>query len=167
MSVPDWLPGLEDTDGDWDEVVQRLYGIFETDFKKGRPTFDGIPIWWEWRCEPGDPYEDGFWHLIARDGGQSQRLFDPPRAQRIRWCLAVIQNSGDPAVSRWDFKEGSGRVRTYLWLREHDYVVIMERKTKCRKHTGERFDIYDLITAFHVDGDDERLKLLSKHDRRQ
>jgi hypothetical protein len=167
MSDPAGLPDLIDTDGDWDLVVKRLYAVFERDFAKGKPTFEGLPIWWERRREADDPYEDGFRHLIERESDDKTiRLFDPPRAQRLAWCVAVIQNAADPAVLRWNYREGDGRVRTYLWLRNFDYVVILERKTKHNKRDGSWFDIYDLITAFHVDGDAKRLDLQQRYAAR-
>ena len=167
MRQPFWLPELVVTDGEWNDVIGQLYTIFESDFKRGKPMFRGLSIWWEQRRQPGDPYEDGFWHLVARDDDATgDRLFDPPRAQRLRWCLAAINNSADNAVLQWEYEEGDGRVRTYLWMREFDYVVILERKTKHSKTTGQWFDIYDLITAFHVDGDSERRNLQRKYDHR-
>ncbi|MFH1010037.1 MAG: hypothetical protein V1784_02225 [bacterium] len=167
MSIPDWLPHLIDTNGEWSEVVARLYAIFERDFKRGRPTWEGRPVWWEWRRDPGDPYENGFWHLITRDSEEKKaRLFDPSRAQRLCWCAATLAHSDDPAILKWDYREGSRRIRTYLWLQDFDYVVIIEKKTKHDRQTGGWFDIADLITAYYVDGDSERLKLKRKYDKR-
>ena len=65
--LPKWLPELIDTNGPWGEVLARLYEVFARDFKNGKPTFDGLPIWWDRRFEDNDPHEKGFWHLITKD----------------------------------------------------------------------------------------------------
>lgn len=114
-TLPAWLPGLIDTNGSWDEILGRLYSVFEADFKFGRPTWNGLPVWWDRRCLDGDPHEEGFWHLVTRDDKQTgERLLDTPRAQRLRWCRAVIDHGSGPDVRVFDYVEGSGKVRTYL-----------------------------------------------------
>jgi hypothetical protein len=56
----------------------------------------------------------------------------------------------------WDYEEGRRRVRTYLWLREYDYAVILEKR---KGH-------YYLITAYYVDGDSNRRSLRRKYEQR-
>lgn len=62
---------------------------------------------------------------------------------------------------RRDYQEGDGRVRTYLWLEQYDYVVILERKAK-RLGTAAF-----LVTAFHIDGAQRREGLERKFRNRQ
>ena len=158
---PPWLPSMVSVDGVWEEVVACLYQIFETDFKHGKPTFEEYPVWWDWRILPGDSYEEGFWHLITRtDFAMQERIPDFQRAKRLPWCAPTIRNSADTTVSVWDYEEASGRIRTYLWLEDLDYVVILEKR-KIKK--GK---IAFLITAFHLDRRSRRNAMRRKYERR-
>ena len=160
--LPEWLPELIDTNGSWDEILGRLYSAFDTDFKKGRPRFNGLPISWDRRCLEADPHEEGFWHLVTREDKQSgDRLLDTPRAQRLRWCRALIDGSASPDVLVFDYLEGKGKVRTYLWGHGFDYVVVLEKRVKQRKAVA-----YSLVTAFCLDGPSRRRAMQRKYDGR-
>jgi hypothetical protein len=111
---------------------------------------------------PGERYEEGFWHLITRDDRVvGERLLDPRRAERLPWCGPTISHPNDVSVRVWDYKEGGGRIRTYLWLEILDYVIILEKR---RQRGGE---IAFLITAYHVDGESQRRNLNRKFANRR
>jgi len=81
---PDWLPEIVSVDGEWDQVLARLYNIFDTDFKQTKRFFEGRPVWWDRRILAGNHYEEGFWHLITKtDQSTNERLLDPRRAERL------------------------------------------------------------------------------------
>ena len=160
--MPPWLPPLISTNGNWHEVLTRLYAIFDTDFKKGRPEFQGRIVFWDNRILPGEKYEEGFWHLITRRDAQTgDRLLDPPRAEKVPWCAPTIRHTDDIVVRVWDYPEGTGKVRTYVWLENSGYLVILEKR-KGRTAKGLAF----LVTAYHVDGEDTRRSLKRKYERR-
>ncbi len=145
--MPPWLPDLADTNGQWDDVVTRLYEIFRRGFVQARLMLDGVPVWHD-RRTIDDPHQEGFWHLITKTGRDTgDRLLDPRRAERIGWCAAAIANAGDPAVTRFNYREGNKKLRTYLWLRDLDYVVILERVER-----GGRLRAWTLITAYYLEG---------------
>ena len=147
--------------GVWQEVVVDLYNIFREDFVRNHPAFEGRDVWYDRRVLPGERHEEGFWHLISRhDRATGDRLPDFRRAERLAWCAATIRNSQDVAVKVWNYQESSGRVRTYLWLEELDYVVILEK----RKH--RRGEIAFLVTAFHLDGESGRRMMERKYRQR-
>lgn len=100
MKIPTWLPGIISVDGAWEEeVLPRLYGIFDKDFKRANRTLRGLPIWWDRRILEGDRYEEAFWYLITKkDRKTGDRLFDPRRAERLPWCGPIISNANDSAV---------------------------------------------------------------------
>lgn len=157
---PSWLPPTVLVNGDPAEVFAMLHRVFSGDFRDAPKRLSGLPVWWDRRIvDP--PYEEGFWHLITRlDKASGERLLDPRRAERLPWCGPVIANSTEPEVEVWDYEEGRGRVRTYVWLRAQDYVVILQKQQK-------RFGmIAFLITAFHVDGSGTRADLERKLARR-
>jgi hypothetical protein len=111
----------------------------------------------------GDPHEEGFWHLTTReDKASGDRLLDPPRAKRLRWCRATIDNAASPDVLMFDYEEGNGRIRTYLWVRDADYVVILEKREKNGKVVA-----YSLVTAFPLDGPSRRKDMRRKYDNRK
>ncbi|MGH7598766.1 MAG: hypothetical protein ACREOI_20625 [bacterium] len=144
-----------------DKSLAMLYSIFDTDFKQTKRFFEGRPVWWDRRILAGDRYEEGFWHLITKtDQSTNERLLDPRRAERLPWCGPTISNSADQAIKVWDFQESGGRLRTYVWLEERDYVIILEKR---QQRLGE---IAFLITAFHVDGDSRRRNLKAKYEKR-
>jgi hypothetical protein len=160
--MPDWLPPVASTDGVWEEVLLRLHGIFEIDFKKTRCSFQGKQVWWDRRVLAGNRYEEGFWHLISKIENQTkERLFDPRRAEKLPWCRPTLVNSDNAAVMVWRFKESSGRVRTYVWLNDWDYVIILEKRPQ---RIGE---VAFIITAYHVDGDSSRRNLRRKYELRE
>lgn len=149
--MPPWLPALVDTNGAWEETVERLYAVFHHDIVLARPRFRGQPVWHD-RRTIDDPRPEGFWHLItSNDRTTGERLLDPRRAERIGWCGAIIAHSTDPAVTPFDYQEGSARIRTYLWLRELDYVVILERVIR-----RGRFAASLLLTSYYLDGSSSR-----------
>ena len=161
MMMPDWLPPLVSVNGEWTSIVIRLYAVFTADFKRKICVFQGCGVDWDRRVQPGDSYEEGFWHLITKkDERTNDRLLDPRRAERLPWCSPTIHHGTHSAVKTWEYLESGNRRRVYLWLEEWDYVVILEKRT--RRNTTRYF----LVTAFHVDGDSTRRSLTRKYTAR-
>jgi hypothetical protein len=161
-SIPGWMPDLIDTNGTWDEILARLYAVFQRDFQNGRPIFRGLPVWWDRRFEGGDPHEEGFWHLVTRDDKETgERLLETPRAKRLAWCRATIDHCAGREVLTFDYVEGDGKVRTYLWVRDADYVVILGKTFRKRKAVA-----YLLVTAFCLDGPSRKRAMQRKYDNR-
>ncbi|MGH7800444.1 MAG: hypothetical protein ACREOW_07410 [Thermodesulfobacteriota bacterium] len=159
---PDWLPDIVSVDGEWNEVVSKLYSIFDKDFKQPKPTFKGKEIWWDMRKLERSVYEEAFWHLITKqDRVTGERLLDARRAERLSWCVPIICNAHDEVVKVWDFREANGRLHTYLWLESFDYVVVLQKRAMRFK------EVYFLITAFHVDGASRRRSLQAKYEKRE
>ena len=156
---PEWLPEIVNVNGEWDEILRRLYQIFDQDFRKSECAFEERQIFWDKRVVEG-PYEEGFWHLITKTASPTgERLPEPRRAERLPWCKPTLTNSRDSAVKVWDHKEG--RTRTYVWLEHWDYVIVLEKR---KQRIGE---IAFLITAFFVDGDSSRRNLRRKYQARR
>jgi hypothetical protein len=126
-------------------------------------------VWWDRSPTEvfGFTYEGGFWHLVSRyhyewspSGRAKRRDFDPPRAERLPWFAPVVRNADTEAVLAWDYLEANGKINTYLWLSNWDYVVVLQRRSQTR---GE---VYFLVTAYHVDGPGTAAKLHRKHERK-
>ena len=173
--LPDWLPGLIPFPGDWNAFVRALHVVFRRDFIDSKPRFRRCPVWHDRRVDRSDThcYEEGFWHLVTRDEWvfdprtrkkEKQRLPDIIRAEHLPWARPTIEHHADPTMLVWDFEEESRRgsaMRTYVWLKELDYVVVMERQPH------PRGDIYMLITAFDVTHEGKRRDLTSRYERRR
>lgn len=160
--VPDWLPAIASVSGEWEQVLARLYSIFNRDFRQTSCRFENCPVWWDQRKLDGSPYEEGFWHLITKiDYKRKERLLDPRRAERLPWCKPTMVNSNAPEVRVWSYEEAKGKIRTYLWLENWDYVVVLEK----RQLRGGR-NIAFLITAYYVEGESTRRSLRRKYESR-
>jgi hypothetical protein len=159
---PAWLPNIVSVNGEWQAVLRKLYAIFENDFVKTGCHFTGMPVWWDRRKLAGDIYEEGFWHLITKeDKSANDRLLDPRRAERLPWCKPTIENCHDGEVKVWDYRESKREIRTYVWLENWDYVVIL------RKRPQQKGTIAFLLTAFHVDHESTRKGLRRKYANRE
>ncbi|MGI5818077.1 MAG: hypothetical protein ACOX9R_08260 [Armatimonadota bacterium] len=149
---PSWLPDMVNVDFSrgpdliyCHAVRDMLYRIFEDDFINGAPKFHGCPVWWDQR-EGDNGYPDGFWHIITKsDKETGPRKFEPERASKLPWCAPLIGNSADAAVMVWNYKEGRGNIRTYIWLRAWDYCVVLEKKEM------RRGPVAFLVTAYSAE----------------
>ena len=81
----------------------------------------------------------------------------PQTAERARQRGLADAVSTDPAVLAWDFEEGASDIRTYVWLKDLDYVVVMKRYSDGARR---------LITAYWIDYPSKRKTLQSKYARR-
>ena len=145
------------------------------DFKSGSLRFRGSPVWYDRRIDPTDPhsYEEGFWHLVTRyefvwnprlKRKEKHRFPDIERAKHLPWGRPTVENENEVEVVVWNFEDETrkGKVtRTYLWLKEWDYALVLERQEKARG------DIFMLITAFLVDNQAKRFDLESRYNRRK
>jgi len=158
--LPAWLPPISSCDGDWEQVLARLYSIFYRDFKSGRPLYENSPVVFDKTISVGDAYEQGFWHLVTKQDEQTgERLPDFRRAERLGWCRPAIDNCREVEVLTWENDHGRSR-RTYFWLVDHDYVVVLERKDKKRRVA------FFLVTAFYVEGSSGERSLRKKYEKR-
>jgi hypothetical protein len=160
---PIWLPPmLELANNPQEATLAILYAVFRRDFKNDQLSFRGLPVWWNRRVLPGERYEEGFWHLVSREKRYSvNRHLDLPRAMRLPWCNPCIGNCSDNSITIWNYVEHRSQLRTYIWLTDWDYCVVLER----RNH--RKGPIAWLITAFHVDGPSKKRNLQRKFENRQ
>lgn len=160
-NYPEWLPAIISVDGEWDKVLEKLYGIFKADFVEGKPLLNKSKVWWDRRILDGDKYEKGFWHLISKDDSSTnERLFEPRRSERLPWCRPTIDHFNDSAVSHWDYRASRSRIETYLWLENLDYVIVFQKR---KQNIGT---VYFLITAYYVENDSTKRNLRRKYQDR-
>lgn len=133
------LPPQIETNGEWPEVLDRLYTNFREIFLAApRLLAQGKLLEMDGR-KLDDDKEEGFWHIVSR-GKPGDRLPDFDRARCMPWIPCMLDGTA-PGLSRWRHKEGSGAIRQYYWLEAERYVLILE----------EGRHVNSLVTAFYVD----------------
>lgn len=176
MCYPEWLPEMVQVspwyNGGNNDTYEMLYQIFYRDIKKHELKYLRRNVWFFNELEDGK--EKIFWHLTSReqkarkvprkkkrfydtDTIPAERLPDLRRSERLPWVRSLIENSGKCEVLAWDYEEGNGSIKTYVWLKDYDFVVIMK---KCRN------DSRRLITSFYVDVGYKRQDFKRKYDHR-
>jgi len=157
--MPTFLPPLLDLDGEWDRILSLLYGIFERDFKRSQTYHRGIKVIYNGAIKAdGIGKEEGFWHVVSRlDRVTGERLIDYPRAKRLPWAKPLMENHERTEIKVWQYREGTADkgLRTYIWLENYHYALILQRKKK----------VYYWITAFYVEPWKEK-ELKRKYENR-
>jgi hypothetical protein len=164
---PDWLPDPIDTNGSWDEILDRLWTVFDTQIARGL-FFNGRPVWHSTWIEDDKP--GGFWHVTHRDDlvfdprlrkKVKQRNYDPGRSRCLCWLRPILENAHRDEVLVWDYREDDGRMVTYVWLECCDYVVILGHQET------QRGTVYRIISAYVTDYYRKREQLREKYRNRE
>lgn len=171
-SSPSWLPAMAEVNPWTADTYDMLYAIFRRDLVTSQPRYCGQQVWYFRDMEDGK--EALFWHLTSREVKpkpvprrmrkyaaeiqvQPGRYPDLRRSERLPWVRPMIENSQQPEVLAWDYKEGDGDIHTYLWLKNLDFVAIMKKYPdgRCR-----------LVTSFYVDQEHTRRTFERKYATR-
>lgn len=156
MPTPAFLPAELDNLGAWIDLINSSYAVFKTDLLGAPPTVDGGVVEVAKQLGP-DNKEIGYWHLVTREAVRgSPRVPDPDRARRLPWIKPLIENRNDIAVTYFTYLESDGYHRHYFWLRQEQYVVIVQQK---------RTKMF-LVTSFNVDIPWKQLDLEKRFRRR-
>jgi hypothetical protein len=124
--------------------------------------------------------EDGrekiFWHLTTRvvkkikiprrkrkfyPVGQTYidegRYPDLRRCERLPWVRALIEKGYEPEALAWDYEEGDLTIKTYIWLKNYNFTVIMKKYPDNKRR---------LITSFYIDKSYKRKDFERKYANR-
>jgi hypothetical protein len=157
LEMPNWLPPCFCVNPWNGDTYEALYAIFCQDIRNYHLKYRTYEVWIF--SEKDDGKEKLFWHLTTRkqkikniprrkqkviqtQQNQVQRLPDFRRCERLPWIKPMIENPSDPKVLVWDYEEGDRAIKTYIWLKHRDFVVIMKKYSNGRRR---------LITSFYVD----------------
>lgn len=154
---PDFLPAPLAIDGIWEERLAELYETFKEDFVNTTCCYGDRTIKFN-RGNTINEKEDGFWHLISYEDKTMGRIPDFKRAKRLSWIKPIIENHGHSEIKEFDYLEATGNTRKYLWLENHDFVVILEEYRNRQS--------FFLVTAFHISGPYKRRDLEKKYEKR-
>ncbi len=155
------------------DTYDMLYSVFCNDIRDTKLTYANKNVWF-FKQEMEAGKEILFWHLTSRkpspiprrkkkfvDNGtyrdKTERLPDLPRCKRLCWVNSIICNHQKNEILDWDYKEGDGTIKTYLWLKEHSFLVILKLFPD-----GSR----RLVTSFHVNYASKKIELERKLENR-
>jgi hypothetical protein len=160
MTAHPWLPPMFSVSPWTEQTFEELYAVFRRDLLLARVTYRGFNVWFY--CERDRGKEEIFWHLTHREDKSQDppvRLPDLRRCERLPWVRPMIVRCPDTAsqLFDWDHKEGNGDIKTYIWLKDLDFVVIMKKLGD-----GQR----RLITSFYLDYEHQRQKMQKKWTKR-
>ena len=155
---PAWLPPQEQFEGEWQELLDRVYQRFVEDVVNGDLTYRGRRIAVR-KHPPADGKEYGFWHCISEGSIEADRIPDPERCRRIGWIRAIVENCDDALVELWREERG-GQKDHVLWFREEYAIVLSERG----KAADGGPDCYLLKTAFCTLREHQKRKKRSARD---
>ena len=65
----------------------------------------------------------------------------------------MLDHYSAPEILAWDYQEGDGMVKTYVWLKSHDYVIILKRMNDLSRR---------LVTGFWIEYENTRAKMRKK-----
>jgi hypothetical protein len=138
------------------QTYDGLYDVFRQQIRNGALTYRGNVVWHF--PEVSDGREEVFWHLTSReDKTTGDRLPDLRRCERITWVRPLVHACPHADVLDWDYVEGDGTTKTYLWLPDDDFLVILKKYPDGRRR---------LVTSFWVEYEHKRRELRKKYDNR-
>lgn len=154
-ACPIWLADMACVNPWTVNTFNELYAIFARDLlQTPHPVLGGQRVVISRKCD-GEK-EELFWHLTQKDDGNGQRTPDLRRCERLPWIRCMFDHSTEPELLVWDFQESNKAIRTYIWLRDHNFVIVCQKLRRS----------YVLITAFYVEKAGYRRSLESRYKRR-
>ncbi|MBN1904884.1 MAG: hypothetical protein JW927_07285 [Deltaproteobacteria bacterium] len=157
-----------------DSTYDMLYDIFCRDIRDHDLRYFDNRVWIFREMEDGR--EKIFWHLTTRSEKKvkiprrkkkffpSEQVYfnedrypDLRRCERLPWIRALIEQAGDTEILAWDYEEEDLTIKTYLWLKDNDFAVIMKKFPN---------GVQRLITSFYIDKSYKRQDLERKYAKR-
>lgn len=150
---PAWLPPLFVISPWTEQTFEDLYAVFKKDFLDNPANYCGQSVWLFPEKERAK--EIIFWHLVERENKElCCRVADPRRAERLPWARPMLDNLSDPHVLHWDYEEGDKTIKTYVWLKSFDYLIVLKRMPDMSRR---------LITSFYIEYSNKRRDLERKY----
>lgn len=171
--MPSWLPQIFCVNPWGEDTLERLYLVFCRDIRDSSLKYCGYNVWFFPEKEDGK--EKIFWHLTSREKKKqivprrmkkyhnevedenNTRLPDLRRSERLPWIKPMVEHPGDSELLCWNYLEGDASIKTYVWLKDLDFVVIMKKyEDESRR----------LVTSFYVDSEFKKNDLERKYVNR-
>lgn len=154
----EWLKSLitlQDFEGNPVAYIDHLFEIFTRDFIVSTPMFRGSKVFHDQKDEGGKP--QAFVHITTEENRETgERELCLRRCERMAWIRPIIEHADNEDVLVWNKEQQTSKgwkMRTYLYLHEEDFLVILEEKTKG----------HFMITAIYVDDPVQKKKHLKAY----
>lgn len=143
---------LNDYAGDFKNYFKAVYAVFENDFIKTQPKYEGLKV-----AVRKYPEVDGihrtFYHITHEGEDENNRQPDIRRMERIRFPKFVMVNHTHNKILVWKNKRGKDE-RIVLFNETENYVVILTDRT----------EYYMFITAYYIETEHRKKSLLKEYE---
>ncbi len=151
LVFPD-LIHLQDYAGNFQAYFSAVYEVFENDFIKTQPRYEGLKV-----AVRKYPEVDGlhrtFYHITHEGEDENNRQPDIRRMERIRYPKFVVEQSQHPEILIWKNRRGNDE-RILLFNESENYIVVLT----------ERKEFYLFITAYVVDTEHRKRSFLKEYE---
>ena len=151
LVFPDLIE-LSDYAGNFENYFKAVYAVFETDFIKTQPKYEGLKV-----AVRKYPEVDGlhrtFYHITHEGEDENNRQPEIRRMERIRFPKFMIDNNTHVETLIWKNKRGKD-IRIVLFNKAENYIVILTDRTS----------YYMFITAYFVENEHRKKSLLKEYE---
>lgn len=143
---------LNDFKGDFKAFFSAVYEVFENDFIRHQPRYQGLKV--SVRKYPEmEGLHRTFYHITHEGEDEGNRQPDIRRMERIRYPKFVIEQNQHPEILIWKNRRGKDE-RILLYNESENYLVVLT----------ERKEFYLFITAYVVETAHRKRSLLNEYD---
>ncbi|WP_436415816.1 hypothetical protein [Petrimonas sp.] len=143
---------FEDYNGNFQAYFSAVYAVFENDFIRSQPQYEGLKV-----AVRKYPEVDGlhrtFYHITHEGEDENNRQPDIRRMERIRYPKFVVEQNQHPEILIWKNRRGKDE-RILLFNESENYIVVLT----------ERKEFYLFITAYMVDTEHRKKSLLKEYE---
>lgn len=141
-----------DYGGNFQRYFEAVYTVFENDFIKTQPSYEGSRV--SVRKYPEvDGMHRTFYHITHEGEDEENREPDFRRMERIRFPKFVINSHKHQDILTWKNKRGKDE-RIVLYNETENYIVILT----------DRKGYYMFITAYYIETEHRKRKLLKEYE---
>lgn len=117
---------FNDYAGDFKSYFKAVYAVFENDFIKSQPKYEGLKV-----SAQKHPEVDGihrtFYHITHEGEDEQDREPDIRRMERIRFPKFVITNCSHSQLLVWEKNIGRDE-RIHILNEEERYLVVLTKR---------------------------------------
>lgn len=151
LTFPD-LICIEDFNGDFKTYFEYIYSIFETDFIKNKPLYNGMLVNTQ-RYPEKDGMHRTFYHITHEGEIENEREPDLRRMERIRFPKFCIEYSTHKDFLIW-IKDIKSDKRVHILNEKERYIVVLT----------ERKNYYLFWTAFYIEHNHTLRKKIKEYE---
>ncbi len=117
---------LEDYRGNIQTYFEEVYNVFNKDFVRSKPTFQGVRLGLKkYPIIEGKEYT--FYHMTHSGDIENDREPDLRRMERIPFPRPIIDNSVHIDLKVWKNQRGT-ETRILIWHEKEEYLVILAQR---------------------------------------